>query len=294
MKFRNKTILAFIPKHKDGELILHQALHFKHALGIRIFVLNILKEFSILPHKFRIEKFQKIKNNALRELMVFVKNTTQKELPDDIILRIKFGSIVQNIIHESEKGGYEFLIVDKSKGNYRGSFTGGQINKIVSRSYCPVLLLNRELHINEINTIIVPVDITQTTKKRLLWATLFAKIFNARIQIVSTLTVDIDETKSLAYRNAEKIRKMLNERGVECDIKILKVHNQEKQNVILNYIEEQESCMVIIRTHQESIFSGAKIGKFVTEIVHNCKVPVFTVGYSKQILPTDFEEYTNI
>jgi nucleotide-binding universal stress UspA family protein len=294
MRFRYKTILAFIPKNKDGELILNQALYFQQALGIRIFVLNIIKVFSILPNKFRIKKILKLKNNALHELKKFVKNTLQKELPGNVILRIKFGNIVQNLINESRKGGYEFIIIDKSKGNYKGVLTRSQVNKIVSRSYCPVLLLNRELHINEINTIIVPVDITQTTKKRLLWASLFAKIFNARIQIVSTLTVDIDETKSFAYRNAEKIRKMLNERGVECDIKILKVHNQKKHNVILNYIEEQESCMVIIRTHQESIFSGAKIGKFVSEIIHGCKVPVFTVGDSKQILLTDFEEYTNI
>jgi hypothetical protein len=36
--------------------------------------------------------------------------------------------------------------------------------------------------------------------------------------------------------------------------------------------------MVIIRTHQESRFTGKKIGKFVSAIVHGCKKPVFTVG----------------
>ena len=83
MKYRSKIILAYIPKHKDGELILNQAIYFQQALGLRIFILNILKVFSILPHKFRIKKILKIKNDALQELDYFVRNTLQKELPDD-------------------------------------------------------------------------------------------------------------------------------------------------------------------------------------------------------------------
>lgn len=290
MKFRSKTILAFVPKNKDGELILNQALYYQQALGMRIFVLNIIKVFSILPNKFRIKKNLKLKNNALQELNIFVKNTLQKELPDNVILRIKFGNIVQNLINESRKGGYEFIIIDKSKGNYKGALTRSQVNKIINNSYCPVLIFNREFPINNVNKIIIPVDISQTTKKRLLWATMFAKKFNARIQIVYALTINIDEKKSLAFRNAEKIKKMLIESGVECDVKILKVHNQEIHKVILNYIEEEKPGMVIIRIHQESIFSDAKIGKFVSEIIHGCKVPVFTVGDSKQTPLADFEE----
>lgn len=291
MRFRSKTILAYIPRHQDGEIILNQALYYQQALGMRIFVLNILKVFSVLPLKFRIKKAQKIKNNALQELDVFVKNTLHKEIPEDVILRIKFGNTVKTIINESKKGGYEFILLDKSRGMYKGALTKRQVNKIISHSYCPVLSINRDFPIQNVKKIIIPVDISQTTKKRLLWATMFAKKFNAKIQIVSALTVNIDEKKSLAYRNAERIKQMLTDRGVECDVKIIKVKNQEIYDVILNYIKEENPDMVIIRTHQESVFQGSQIGKFVSEIIHGCTMPVFTVGDSKQFFPTDFEEY---
>lgn len=290
MKYRSNTILVFLPKHQDGELILNQALFFKKKLGMRIFVLNILKVFSIHPHKFRIKKAQRIKNNALLELTKFVKDTIQKEIPDDVILRIKFGKTAQTLINESKIGGYEFIIIEKSKLNLTGALSKKQVNRIINRSYCPVLFLNKELPIKEINKIVVPVDITQTTKKRLLWATFFAKKFNAKVQIVSALTVNIDEEKSLAYRNAEKIKKMLTERGVESEVKVIKTHNKETHEVILDYIERENSVMVIIRTHQDTMFSRGNIGKFVSEIVQGCKVPVFAVGHSKQNLPDNFEE----
>lgn len=290
MKLKSSTILAFLPQQQNDELILNQALFFKQALGMRIFVLNILNVLSILPSKFRLKKVQKIKQSALLELTAFVKNTTQKEIPKDLILRIKFGKTVPTLINESRKGGYEFIIVDKGKRNLRGALTKNQVNKIVNRSYCPVLLLTREFQKYEINKIVIPVDIAQKTKKRLLWATLFAKKFNAKIQIVSALSANIDEKRSLAFSNAEKIKNMLNKRGVDCEVKIIKTQNRPAYKVVLEYIEKEKPGLVIIRSHQESVLERAHLGKFVSEIVHACNAPIFTVGYSKKSIPTDFEE----
>ena len=106
--------------------------------------------------------------------------------------------------------------------------------------------------------------------------------FNAKIQIVSALNRNIDETKSLAFKNAVKIKHLLWDRGVECDVKILKVNMQNKHQAILDYINKEKPELVIIRTHQESIFAETNIGKFVSEIVHGCTMPVFTVNYSQK------------
>lgn len=82
---------------------------------------------------------------------------------------------------------------------------------------------------------------------------------------------------------------MLTGRGVVCEVVVLKVQQQESHKVILNYIGEQNPDMIIIRTHQESMFAAGKIGKFVSGIVHGCKMPVFAVGQSTHSLPADFE-----
>ncbi len=82
---------------------------------------------------------------------------------------------------------------------------------------------------------------------------------------------------------------MLTERGVDCSVKIIKVHQQENHKVLLEYIENQGSCMVIIRTHQEHRFSGRKIGRFVSEIINNCKAPVFSVGGVTKAYPSEFK-----
>lgn len=166
-----------------------------------------------------------------------------------------------------------------------------EIDKFISRSHCPVLAVRKDFPASKISKIVIPIDISQTTKKHLYWATFFAKEFNAQIQIVSALNINIDETKSLAFRNAEKIKKMLIERGIKCEVKILKVHSQKKHKIILDYIGKEKPELVIIRKHQESMFSGKKIGDFVSEIIHGCQMPVFAVGGTTKELPDNSKKY---
>ncbi|NQU51773.1 MAG: universal stress protein [Bacteroidetes bacterium] len=289
MKYSSNSILAFTPQNKESELILNQALLFQEALGKRIFITDIVKPASIFPQIFQTEKVKNRHKEAVDKLHHFVRGIIQKEIPKEVLLRIRYGNAVTTLIKESKKGGYEFIIVDKSGGNFKSALSQSEINKFVSKSHCPVLTINKDFPIKSINTIIVPIDISQTTKKRLYWATLFAKKFNAKIQIVSALNVNIDKTKSLAFKNAEKIKKMLLERGIECDVEILKAHNQARHTVLLDYIEKKNPELVIIRTHQEYHFSGKRIGKFVSEIIHGCNAPVFIVGGSTENLPVDFK-----
>ena len=101
-----------------------------------------------------------------------------------------------------------------------------EINELISQSECPVLTVNKDFGAPKIKNIAIPIDITQSTKKRLLWATLLAKKYDAKITILSALNANINEAKSLVLKNARKIRHLLWAHDVKCDIKILKVHNK--------------------------------------------------------------------
>ncbi|WP_319503235.1 universal stress protein [uncultured Draconibacterium sp.] len=278
MNYRSNSILTHIPQNRDGERILIQALFFANALNMRIFLLDVIKSGPAFLHNPKSKRNQIRHQGALNKFTKFVKKSLGTDIPNNIILRIGWGKIINTLIAESERGGYDFVMIDKSKHANNEHFTPADISRYVSKSYCPVLSVNKEYPVNEIKSIVVPIDITQQTKKRLYWATFFAKRFHAKIHIVSALHINIEERKSLAYKNAEKLKKMLEKRDIECEVKILNVHNQEKHTAILNYIEEINAGMVIIRTHHESRFTGKKIGKFVSTIVHGCKKPVFTVG----------------
>jgi len=278
MQYRSNSILAHIPQTNDGIKILKQAVFFSRILGMRIFLMDIIRAGTFFYSSPKLKKNQEKIQNELNKFTEFIKTSLQKEIPREIIPRIGWGKIVNTLIAESERGGYEFVVIDKSKKKNAEGLTRTEVDRYVSKSYCPVLLIDKNYPVDKIDKIVIPIDISQQTKKRLYWATFFAKKFNAKIQIVSALNVDIKETKSLAHKNAENLRRILEERSVDCEVQILKVHNREIHSAILEYIEKENPGLVIIRTHQEIRFSGRKIGKFVSGIIHGCKIPVFTVG----------------
>lgn len=286
MQYRSNSILALVPQTEENTALLKQALFFGESLQMRIFILNLIQPFSTFSKKIRQKKLELRISEAKEQLEIFIEESINSTVPDKVIVRILASDVISALTKESKNGGYEFMIIDKNNDNSPGALPRNEVDKIISRSYCPVLTVNKNFPVTEVNKIVIPIDISQTTKKRLWWATFFAKKYNAKVQIVSALNINIPEKQSLAHKNADKLRLMLSERGVQCEIKILKVYQQEKHRVILDYIEEEKPELVIIRTHQESMFTNAKIGKFVSEIIHGCKMPVFTVG-SSHPLPVD-------
>ena len=278
MKYRSNSILAHIPQNLDGKAILKQVLYFQQALNMRVFIMDIVKSNSFFGSNPNSKRNQIRHQGALNRLTDFVKKTLEGEIPNNIILRIGLGKIVTTLIGESERGGYEFVVIDKSGKTESDLLSKTELDRYISKSFCPVLTINKEHPVDQVKKIIIPIDVTQRTKKKLYWATFFAKKLNAKVQIISALNINIEETKSLAFKNAERLKSMLQDRGVKCEVKILKTQNQESQKVILNHIMKEKPELVIIRTHQEFKFSGRRIGKFVSEIVHGCPMPVFTVG----------------
>ncbi|WP_372948936.1 universal stress protein [Mariniphaga sp.] len=287
MRYRSNNILALVPPTKEGENILNQALFFRQWLGMRLFVYHIIDKPALFKKLIRPKQTQLQKNDALNSLKNFVKNIAPPEDLEHLTYRIKAGSQLPVLLKQSKNGGYEFLMIDKSK-NEKGMDTD-EFDKLISRSNSPVMALNNGHQMSEIKKIVIPVDISQSTQKKLLWATYFAKKFSAKITIVSALGINIETKHSLAWRNAEKLKHMLTQRGIECDVEILKSTGHEKQNMILEYIEKEKPGMVIIRTHQDSKLSGLQIGKFVSEIIHGCSMPVFAVTQFMHPMPVDFE-----
>ncbi|MDX8339592.1 universal stress protein [Draconibacterium sp. IB214405] len=280
MKQKEYSILALISPNKEGETVLKEALYLQSTLQVKLVILNVIKEPGFFERNFQTEESEAAINDAKTELTNFVKKVVGKKIPKDIVLSVRAGNPVNVLLEKSKADRLEFILVDKSSNTYPGALSKDEINELVSLSRCPVLTVDKDFGVPEIKNIAIPIDIAQSTKKRLLWAKFLAKKHQAKITILSTLKADIDVNKSLALKNARKIQQSLWEHDLECDIKILKVYNQESHQVILDYMKEEKPELLIIRTHQESIFSNTNIGKFAAEIVHGSKLPVFAVNYT--------------
>jgi nucleotide-binding universal stress UspA family protein len=191
--------------------------------------------------------------------------------------------LVRTLIKQARSGDFYFLVL-KQSAHQKGIpnlLEQNEMEKVIAHSYIPVLTVNEDSSPENLKNILVPIDVSENTEKKLLWASLFAKKAGAKIQIVSALSFNIDEHKSLTAQNARSIKEMLLKRGIESEIEILKVHEKEKHEAVLNYIETKNTDMVIIRKHQIASYKNTTVGDFAKEIISRSKVPVFIVSQSQ-------------
>jgi nucleotide-binding universal stress UspA family protein len=287
MRYRSNNILALVPPCEGGADILQQVLFYQQALGMQIFVYHIVAKPSLFEKVFHGKRAKNARLDALNKLREFTETVIPANAQKFFTYRIKYGNTLPVLLRQSKKGGYEFIIVNKSGTTC--AMDPSDLDKLVSQAQCPVMVVSKDHLVSEITKILIPVDVLQSTPKKLLWATYFAKKYNAKVIIVSALTINIEKKQSLAWRNAEKLKHILVQRGIKCEVIIIKAPGAEKHTVILDYIQNEKPGMIILRTHQDSVSINSQIGGFVSKLVHESNVPVFTVNRSISPMPVDFE-----
>lgn len=284
MKKGIHDVLVLTPLNDEGKTAIKQAMILQKALSFRVFLLHILPPPSFINRKFFTQKVIQTEDAALAKLNEFVSDYFDGEIPRNVILKVMSGSLTKTLIKETHFDNFHFIILKCAEPSdvVTSSVGDKELDHIIGHAHCPVLSINNETTANKIKRILIPIDIAEGSKKRLLWASNLAKKSGADIQIISALNIDMDETKSLAFKNANIIREMLIKRGIKCDVEILKVHDQEKSAAVFSYMEKNKPDMVVIRRHHLSAHAKAGIGKFAREIIHGSKVPVFTVSQSQK------------
>ena len=269
-----KKILVPIPLNDVGKIALNQAVLIANALSMKITVHHVIISSGRVKHKRQLRK------TAEEETLAFLNEFFNNNVPDYVDIKVSIGGLVDKILEVSRNYMYDLIIIKKSerKVSRRNWIATNDSDKIICSAHSSVITINDNWTENGIKTILVPIDISQSTFKKLSWASRIALNFDAKIQIASALNIDMNERKSLAFRKARAIRRMLTEKGVKNGFEVIKAEGKEKYQNIIDVSEECNADILIIRTHERVFRRRGDIGKFVAEIIHKSKIPVLTVN----------------
>jgi nucleotide-binding universal stress UspA family protein len=130
------------------------------------------------------------------------------------------------------------------------------------------------------NKILLPLDLTRDIERQLNAAILYAKNYNAEIQLVSALIGGIEVKESRIYKKLVEAEKVLKGNQIKTNIKLFEVSNVPPFMRILQYSEESGADMIIILTHQEGYTHDNYIGAFAHNIISMSKIPVLSLTAS--------------
>jgi nucleotide-binding universal stress UspA family protein len=206
---------------------------------------------------------------------------------------VKRGKIYEKIIETSNEINARYIIMGKRvPESNEERFLGSIITQVIKRAKVPVITMKGTTECClDYNSILLPLDLTKSTKEQVFNAISFALHFNARIHIVSILMGGIKIWKSRIYIKMKRVARMIKENGIDCSMEIYKRTDESMSQLILKHAAYVKADMIIIMTHQEAVTNDNYIGAVATTIVSESDIPVLTLtsAAAKADKPSSFE-----
>ena len=286
-------ILVPVPLNRNMIAPINQAIYFHEKYGSDIVLLHVESELPFLQKWFPSRIQKKHRKKALKKFRRQVKHFfPEHPLLKQFEYELVIGKLIPSILKVSARRKSDLLIIKKARRSHGQAsiFRKENADKLISESKCPVMTMFKDPEIKGINRILLPVDVTKNSDKKVAWAISLAKKFGASIHIVSVQHLEIKRVHSLSYNKGRRIERVIREHGIDVDLVLLKAEQRTADEIVLDYAEKLKPDLLVIMTHQETILFDNYLGAFAREIVHQSNVPVISVVPQKDSLILNFLE----
>lgn len=255
-------IVVPISFKEGGKRALQQANHLAEKDGLDIVVAHVVSEKSKI-------------DEARKQMNAFLDNIEFSELVTVTPL-IHVGQPVKEIVALNAEVDPLFTILPFSKEEKNWKKMGDVTARLVKEAKRPVVSLKMDQDMSEVNSIVLPVDLTKETRQKTAYALRFAKIFGAEIKLVM---VHEEETKRdkvtlKVYEN------QIVDRLKKSDVKFSVNHvNGKDIAVSLNeFVSENGGDLMMIMNKEEGAFARMFVGSVANEILQKATIPVMSIA----------------
>ena len=256
-----------------------------HALEYAITIANTMKANIIMTWVDVTEKrdtnFQGIKNSPRREISdnfeELVKQYSKTLTDGELLYKIRKGKVYTEISNQAKYSDAE-LVVAGTHGisGFEEFWIGSNAYRIVSHAPCPVITVRAHYEsTRSIKTIVLPIDSTLESRQKLPFTSKMAKLFNAKIHVVSLYSTSIKAIRNRIDNYTNQAVKFLKEEGVDHIVK--KVEAENITNSTINYAKSVDADIISIMTEQETSASNLFLGAYAQQMVNHSPIPVLSI-----------------
>ncbi len=280
MADKPSVILVPIGFSEQSLMALDQAVIFAKAMQAEITLLTVINDDSEIRKALDVKvKDQDIlREQAKKKLEELAQEYSQKS-GVTIERMVANGVVYEEIRRVADLLDAELVIMGTNgkPSNLRKRFIGSNAYRTVTIVEAPVITIKGVRNINRIDTIIFPLVLDRRSKQKVGPALHYARLFNAKIKVVSVLK-DAHEERDL-NANLRQVHKFITEHGVECSTELLKP--TENKSVVRNTLyyayENNGDLIMIVEDDRERDITDYFLGTDVQAMIYHSEIPVMSI-----------------
>lgn len=204
-----------------------------------------------------------------------IAEAARKESGLEILTKVLKGKVFEKIIQVAEEMKPLFIIFGLDNQKERNKIFGDNAFKLLSKSPSPVITIHGKNHKDGCQNIVLPLDHTKETREKVGKAIEFAKLFDAKIRVVSVLATKEPEYKKKVLMYSKQTLKYIAEKGVRCTMQMLEGTNIAE--LVVNYAKEVDGDLILIMTQEEVGIKDFFVGTSAQQVINSSPIPVLSV-----------------
>ncbi len=274
---KKNKILVCIDFQKQSLSALHQCYDISRFLKAEVVLLYVIESTDFFSKIFSTEaSIEKTKAEVTQRLQQLIENECAASNLNFSYI-VKAGKVSDVVIETAKEISARFIIMGKN-GSSSGfkKFIGSNTTKIISESDFPVISVKGSHSIGYKN-IVLPLDLSKSTREKVASAVSFAKFFGSHIHLVSVHSVGIIHQATNLYNRIKKIERVFHHNDIECTHQFFRRKDKYDHEYVLQYANEVNADLIMIMTHQEGSVSDYYIGAFAHHIINESEIPVLSL-----------------
>jgi nucleotide-binding universal stress UspA family protein len=267
-----KNIIVPIDFSDDSINSLKYAINLANKVGAQVEMIFVQRKknlFNPLTYEKECEYVNKHMNELIEQNKGLVSGDT----------KINYTTRKGKVYIEVNKFADEFpdsLIVASCFGisGYDENFIGSNALKIVSHSSCPVILLRSYDFAKDINTIIMPLDMSLETKQKVPVTIDIASQYSSKVHLVDISAEQVNDIRFRLRLDSNEVSHYLKKNKIEHDTELLIGKNFSK--VIIKYATKKEADLIVAMSEHDRKESKL-IGPNALQLVQNSEIPILIV-----------------
>lgn len=277
MEKKPSCLLVPVDFEKPSLTALDQTYNLARLLKMEIYLLYVHEETGIFSRFFPDEQSVEILKK-IREKLEALANTVRENAGVKVHALVEKGKPHDLILQKAKE--LNALMIFIGTTNSDEEIVGVTTHKVVRTSKCPVITVRADNYHDGCRTILLPLDLTTESRQKIGWAIEIAKLYRARIQIISVLWSNDDEIRRNLHIQLKQAKNFIEKVSIPCTAELIDTTESRKTLVpaILDYVETHtEIDLIVIMTQQEFAIVDYFLDSDAQQIIRSSIVPVMTV-----------------
>ena len=216
-----------------------------------------------------------------RELFKEILNKYQKKYKGGKLdFKLSKGKVYEEISKYAKKINAD-LIFAGTHGvtGFEEYWIGSNAYRIVTHAPCPVITLRQDFKSSRgIKKILLPIDSTSQSGRKVFTTAEIATAFGSEIQILAVHTSTLGSLKRQVNKHLKTVADHLDKKGISYQVNEVNTKNITQDTI--DFALKNKTDLVTIMTEQETTQANVFLGTFARQLVNNCPVPVLSVRVS--------------